>query len=386
MLSELAADRTRVADLDVEILALERSLSASRIQRAQVQERLDAYKYPVLTLPNEIIAEIFIHYLPNYPHCPPLAGLESPTLLTQICRKWRGIALSTPALWRAISLPDPDIPPAEQGALLEAWLGRCRVHPISLRFHVYSEPGELGTEILTAIGPHRTRLQYLVLNQISLPQLLTFEGPISVLRHLELLLEDQEHPLVIKLSFCDSPLLRTALLNANGVESTMMPWAQLTSLALHEFFPADCAPILQHTLNLVHCELALVEDPNHEHVPDVTLPSLRSLTLTHILKADSITGYLQTLTLPGLRSLRVPETFLGPNPIDTLKSFVSKSGCKLERLCVTGTRSGFDSFYPMAFPSTKISFAQWAMSSVDWIITEFGDARELEELSATASE
>ncbi|KAJ7020267.1 hypothetical protein C8F04DRAFT_909373, partial [Mycena alexandri] len=69
-----------------------------------VQEELDSYKYPVLTLPTEIICEIFIHFLPVYPECPPPAGILSPTNLTQICRQWRDIALAIPTLWRAMRL------------------------------------------------------------------------------------------------------------------------------------------------------------------------------------------------------------------------------------------------------------------------------------------
>jgi hypothetical protein len=72
MLAGLEADRTRVADIEAQILDLERSLSTLRNEKALVQERLDAYKYPVLTLPNEIISEIFIHFLPTNPLCPPL--------------------------------------------------------------------------------------------------------------------------------------------------------------------------------------------------------------------------------------------------------------------------------------------------------------------------
>ncbi|KAF8134203.1 hypothetical protein K438DRAFT_1883436, partial [Mycena galopus ATCC 62051] len=106
MLIALATDRARVADLDADILRLERSLSALRSQRHLVLERLDSYKYPVLTLPNEITAEIFTHSLLLYPDCPPFAGRDSPTLFTQICRQWREIALETPILWRAILLSD----------------------------------------------------------------------------------------------------------------------------------------------------------------------------------------------------------------------------------------------------------------------------------------
>ncbi|KAJ7882301.1 hypothetical protein B0H13DRAFT_1629544, partial [Mycena leptocephala] len=99
MLSALAADRARVADIEARILELERSLAALRLQKTVVQERLDSYKYPVLRLPNEIVSEIFTHFLPIYPLCPPVAGLLSPTVLTHICRKWREIALTTPDLW-----------------------------------------------------------------------------------------------------------------------------------------------------------------------------------------------------------------------------------------------------------------------------------------------
>ncbi|KAJ6459539.1 hypothetical protein C8R45DRAFT_1030373 [Mycena sanguinolenta] len=369
MLSELAADRAHVADLDAEISMPERSLSALRSQRAQAQDRLDSYKYSVLTLPNEIIAEIFLHYIPFYPLFSPAQGFSSPTLLTQICHKWRGIALASPALWRTLSLPDPHIPFEEQGALSGAWLSRSRVHPISLRFDTdFVEPGRLGTEIPTAIVPYRARLEHLILNQVSLPQLRVFEGPMPLLRHLELLLDDEDSS--SKASFCEAPLLRTVLVNSKAFENTMMPWAQLNSLALHGLFPRECTPILQQTFNLVHCELALVEDPGDEVIPDVALPTLESLTLTHILENHPVTGYLQTLTVPALRSLRVPESFLGPYSVDTLKSFVSKSSCNLEELCITGT--GSDSSYHMAFPSTKVSFAQWAMSSAEWLMTKYG--------------
>ncbi|KAJ6459537.1 hypothetical protein C8R45DRAFT_912968 [Mycena sanguinolenta] len=385
MLSELAADRARVTELDAEILSLESSLSASRSQRAGVQYRLDSYKYPVLTLPNEIIAEIFTHYWDPIFLFPQFTGF-SPILLAHICRKWRGIALETPTLWRAISLPDPSVPLANLASLCDVWLSRSGCCSISLQFDMDFMEGECEPEILPTIAPYRARLENLIVNKVSLPQLRAIEGSMPLLRRLELLLDHSAHSLATKVSFCDAPLLRTVLLNAKAVENTMIPWAQLTSLALHELFPVECVPILQHTFNLVHCELALVEDPNHEHVPGVTLPSLQTLTLTHVLEDDSVTGYLQTLTVPGLRSLRVPESFLGPNPVDTLKSFILKSGGNLEELCITGTRSGSDSSYQMAFPSTKVSFAQWDMSSVEWIMTDFGETGDPEELSVAASE
>ncbi|KAF7376699.1 F-box domain-containing protein [Mycena sanguinolenta] len=72
----MEADRVLLMDLAAQILDVERSPSELR---AEQQERLDAYKYPVLTLSNEVISEIFVHFLPVYPSA---TGLASPTTLT----------------------------------------------------------------------------------------------------------------------------------------------------------------------------------------------------------------------------------------------------------------------------------------------------------------
>ncbi|KAF7322296.1 F-box domain-containing protein [Mycena chlorophos] len=93
--------RNRIAMLDVEIPVLENALKTLLEERKWAQEQLDAYAYPVLTLPNEVVSDIFLQYIPPYPERPPLLGDASPTNLLQICRRWREIALSTPALWRA---------------------------------------------------------------------------------------------------------------------------------------------------------------------------------------------------------------------------------------------------------------------------------------------
>ncbi|KAJ7704591.1 hypothetical protein B0H17DRAFT_13815 [Mycena rosella] len=109
--SERVADRARIEGLDARIKEMEAQIQelqyavgALQQEKDSVQGRLDAYTYPVLTLPNEIMSEIFVHFLPVYPQRSPLIGPHSPSLLGQICRKWRDIALSTPALWRAVRL------------------------------------------------------------------------------------------------------------------------------------------------------------------------------------------------------------------------------------------------------------------------------------------
>ncbi|KAJ7903835.1 hypothetical protein B0H13DRAFT_2025532, partial [Mycena leptocephala] len=145
MLIALDADRTRLVEIQTQILDLEHSLFSSenprdlepslatlRTEKTEVQGRLDSYIYPVLTLPNEIVSEIFVHFVPPYPQRPPLTGILSPNTLARICRQWREVALATPALWRAIRLSDDRIVLERQRHIADTWLSRSRFCPLSV--------------------------------------------------------------------------------------------------------------------------------------------------------------------------------------------------------------------------------------------------------------
>ncbi|KAJ7262363.1 hypothetical protein C8J57DRAFT_1563738 [Mycena rebaudengoi] len=124
--------RERMTDLDAQVLALEQAPEAVRLERQDLQTRLDAYKYPILTLPIEITSEIFVHFLPPYPERPPALGLSSPHILGHICRTWREIAFSTPRLWRAINLSLPTKSPTKALDLLRTWVSRSKDCPLSI--------------------------------------------------------------------------------------------------------------------------------------------------------------------------------------------------------------------------------------------------------------
>ncbi|KAJ7834297.1 hypothetical protein B0H13DRAFT_223461 [Mycena leptocephala] len=352
MLADLEADRTRVADLEAQISHLERSLSTLREEKNLAQERLDSYKYPVLTLPNEIVSEIFIHFLPAYPQYPPLTGLLSPTLLTHICRTWRGIALGTPALWSAIGTSYFDgIPLKQKAYIFDLWLTRSRFCPLSLRFE--DETGV--AEILAAVIPHRARWEHLELEGLSPSHRPIIEGPMPLLRHLRLAYI--KYPATDVLAFRDVPLLRSVILDAEAVPSIMLPWAQLTSLTLLSVYPREYVPVLQKTLNLVHCELEVCFDgDNNQPGPDIALPCLESLAIFDL--DGPLLDLLGTFIVPALHRLEIPEGFLGTSPLDSLTGFISKSGCKLEKVHIAGKCLLPQDSYRQAFPSIhKFSFS-----------------------------
>ncbi|KAJ7436699.1 hypothetical protein FB451DRAFT_1307044 [Mycena latifolia] len=321
----------------------------------RTQERLDSYAYPVLTLPNETVSEIFVRFLPVYPLCPPQTGLLSPTVLTHICRKWREIALATPALWRAISIVDDidsDRTDGRQLHILESWLNRSGCLPLAVDKGDWS--ASISAECLEKLVLHSARWEYITLGIKTLSHLLAIPNTMPQLQHLDLRLYDHGSPPPV--AYHDVPRLRSATLWDFDYPPELLPWTQLTSLTLVCKLPTECTAVLQHTVNLVHCELVTADDLVRP--PDVKLERLESLVLMpYAEEQDPATHYLDTLIVPTLRTLTVPEDFLQPDPINMLTVFISKSGCQLENVCIIGERFVPKHRYREAFSSIpKLSF------------------------------
>ncbi|KAJ7086298.1 hypothetical protein C8R43DRAFT_311883 [Mycena crocata] len=344
--SVLEADRARLKDVEAQILELEQTLDLLRRERAFIKGRLDIYRYPVLSLPNEIISEIFEQFLPAYPGRPPMTGLFSPTLLTHICRGWREIALTTPSLWRAIQY-SRDLYDAHGVHMLQSWLVRSRSCPISIK--IGEVPYGVQEDLLKLLLSHCSRWEYLDLciNFRNLLHTIVL-GATPLLRKLDL---RTFRPSSSPLSLMNAPLLRTVSMNDNATDNIILPWANLTSLTLRAVYPHECTPILLLTCSLVHCELRLFLDDSTAIQPEVQLSSLESLTLIEQGEEDGEeTEYLGTFTVPRLRKLQVQESYIGTDPITALASFIAKSGCKLQEVSILGFRSISKELYCKSFP------------------------------------
>ncbi|KAF7377530.1 F-box domain-containing protein [Mycena sanguinolenta] len=349
MLSTLESDRAHVVALAAQILDLENSISALRVEQAQVQSRLDSYKYPVLTLPTEIVTQIFIRVLPPYPGYLSLTGTLSPTSLTHLCHQWREIAISTPSLWRTIDLSDNNIPLEQRVNIFSLWSERSRSCPLSVEFD-----GEDGinsmSEVMALIAPQRTRLEHLKLG-IFPSHLPAIKNSMPVLHHLHLELRNPRSGSEIKPTpFCGLPLLRSVVLNDLAASWVTLPWTQLTSLGLYWIHIHECVPVLQQTSNLIHCELRLCHS-RRVHGSMIILPSLESLVLNGPDYIQPIMECLRYFITPSLRLLAIHERLLGKDPARSLTEFVSKSGGNIREVCITGKRSVPETSYRDALQS-----------------------------------
>ncbi|KAK7040432.1 F-box domain-containing protein [Favolaschia claudopus] len=240
-------DRAFLAKKDTQILDLE-------APRNLIRQRLDEYKYPVLSLPNETVAEIFLHFIPPYPDTPPTMGLESPVVLTLICRQWRDTALSTPALWPAIELTSLRLR-GSSAQYSQLWLERSGLLPLSIHYSYGNEASEDGdSPLLSTLVKYRSRWEHAGILLPDVPQINAIHGPMPLLRTLSFIVANRQTtpttdtrsdletipPFVF-----ETPALSSLSIMGFHTLTVIFPWSQLTSLSLDRIrFPAYM-PILR---------------------------------------------------------------------------------------------------------------------------------------------
>ncbi|KAF8207868.1 hypothetical protein K438DRAFT_2013274 [Mycena galopus ATCC 62051] len=112
----------------------------------------------ILTLPNEITSENFVHSLPRFPsyRTSTVNPTRAPMLLLRVCRAWRSIALSTPRLWTDLELDFDRLPQAlfdaaNMDKFIEDCVTRSGACPLSLFLRGSDEREEEGWQFIPNI-------------------------------------------------------------------------------------------------------------------------------------------------------------------------------------------------------------------------------------------
>ena len=101
---------------------------------------------PVSRVPPELLTKIFLYAvscLPHQglnatrtaPHTPSYRSCAGPFSISHVCRTWRFLSLSIPALWTNLRVTNPRT--TKFVHLLSSWIGRTRQRPLNLSLHQY---------------------------------------------------------------------------------------------------------------------------------------------------------------------------------------------------------------------------------------------------------
>ncbi|KAJ7148053.1 hypothetical protein C8R43DRAFT_1129210 [Mycena crocata] len=313
-------------------------------EQRELEASLSLIVYPVLTLPIEITARIFVDCLPYHGHITP-SSRTAPLLLAQICHDWRNIALSTCRLWSSFDTSTLHRYSPKPGLkhLLAAWFPRAKGCLLSLtvRAQQNAQPEVPLKPFLSSIPSFSTQIQRLELN-ISSTQFRLLR-PLPFFPNLEYL--------AVKVGGNDvkdlihrSPSIRKLHLQRFDLPSNLaIQW--LTCLDIDLAISVETfMSILRHFPLLSHLGCPVKESHSKSLLPKA-FPRLESLTL------DSIgLDPLDCLILPNLRRLDVSPS---ARDLGILTSLISRSACVLEDVdfCIDGRDDEQALLWLQAFPS-----------------------------------
>ncbi|KAJ7767056.1 hypothetical protein DFH07DRAFT_1012114 [Mycena maculata] len=351
------------------------------LSEERLQHILHSTACPILTLPVEIIAHIFVDCLPDALSAPHQSF--APMLLAYVCQKWREISLQTPVLWSSFRAEFKYEANLNFERLVQEWLRRSGTAPLNLALtfhsfyhcctdcqHAHSAlPSDFRFSVLDDLIGCSTQWQtvdLLLMSSCAAARLQTclLRIPRTFLRLRTLRFHTSAEfiiHLVNKVFYAST--LRVADLAAVS-PAIFLTLDNLTTFSADNLPPppppAECLAVIHSAPRLLHCcfrsnpKECLAAAPrihsfHHYVIPNNPLPphrSLRSLSLDpHHFQADNL-GYssmcfklLPCLTLPALSELTltyIPQTAA---ETDSFLSFIRRSPA-LDTLTATITDNG----------------------------------------------
>ncbi|KAJ7759170.1 hypothetical protein B0H16DRAFT_1534664 [Mycena metata] len=294
---------------------------------------------PILTLPPEILAEIFLHCLPKSPGPDPQ---NAPYSLCRVCRQFRAVAVSTPRLWSSLNVEFNEKTADEMDDICRIWISRARSLPLSLYLKDMNvrAPSPEATLLPTILGLSKQWRKLQICGSYDDSYWNLFEGGSL----------DGKVPLLEELSISgfdavilhDAPKLRTLALDACQA-SLLVPWHQLTTLH------ADCLDIpsfleiLRDAINLLHASFGFaVDETTALPVSECRHATLQCLSL--LFRDDegaeeraipmSLLDYLKIPTVNDLTVAADPNQ-PGPVALSPLLSFLSQPTIRLHTLALS---------------------------------------------------
>ncbi|KAJ7665378.1 hypothetical protein DFH06DRAFT_312104 [Mycena polygramma] len=291
------------------------------VERTHLLNSLNSIVHPILTLPPEITSEIFVHYVGGDIR-------RGASLVASVCRVWRNIALTTPALWSEFHGPMSAVQPRGNLArLLQCQLQRAGSRPLILHISL----GEDHEDVLSSIAPYSSQWMSLDLtgafNPIVFP-VGAIRTPLLSLKTLKIQVHrwPRDGPTCVT-AFADAPQLRNVELARMSLSQILLPWVQITRLMLWYQSLPEIFEILQQTPVLEDLTVAV-----HER----QVVQLSPLILLRVRRVKLSSAHMLILfTFPALESLEV--THLRAAERTSIQSFLQRSECTIRVLSLGWT-------------------------------------------------
>ncbi|KAF7349644.1 F-box domain-containing protein [Mycena sanguinolenta] len=327
-------------------------ISALLKAKKDVEFRLQGVVYPILSLPTEIIARIFVECLPEKSRRR-FSRKHAPLLLMRVCRRWRDIAVSTSELWTFLHIrclnvsPSSDKTMVRHGALSTPSLCRAQSRLLSLIVYLdrkFWEGREVHDDIsgaealdISAILPRLERLD-IGLSAEKTQLLTSWNTPFPQLRCLSLSSSDSVLSDILR----NAPILKElhwtrrtdGNLNFGRFTSNTLTLLEITGRG-NDVPATQLIDILENFPSLTDliCLLDLEGFDPPDHDP-LTFPNLRTLKTisygypSYDPEINVEISVLEPLTLPGLTCLHCttsPDAHL-------VTDFMSRSACAIRDL------------------------------------------------------
>lgn len=337
---------------------MDRLLSAVmqlRDRHNKIQKYIDDHEAliaPVRHLPDEIMTEIFIHCLP--PHSKPdgsSSGRRGALLaLTQVCSRWRSVAISSAELWSSLRIDFKETNLARSVSVMESWLARSSQYPLLFGLHsLQCQTGWSIRTVFNAVSPFFNRFEHLTLHVPAtfLDELVQGKDTFPLLQSLRIQLRSSaKHLNQPPWNILDnSPRLRAVHLHHVLPSQFILPWAQLTHFESGRNIGIQstvCLDIIKSAPNLRHCSFEDVVENDIPTGAPFLHPNLRFFRFS----ADTCqVGLFKYLAFPALSSI---ELECGSDTIDAEEErfahefigFILRSACHIERF-VAKTKFSF---------------------------------------------
>ncbi|KAF7331470.1 hypothetical protein MKEN_00025800 [Mycena kentingensis (nom. inval.)] len=328
----LAPERDRIEEIDIEVWQLEARIRQLEYEREKLQSRLDAYKYPVLTIPNELLGEIFVRtYL--------LALAADSTLYARaMVQHTAGIVGPRPT----ISETHGEV---EATPALHTWVQRAGNFPLNFFNCSAYVLDDTSKNLIPAIANYRP--QWGVLSLDVMPAHLgDLSEAMPQLSALYLTGVGEPTPSPVPLRIGATPLLSSVDLWDIPFDASSLRWDRLTELSLVQTPQAPIVAVLRLAHRLVHCRLRLTTglSPNLG-TASITLPLLETFIIERHHDLTNNYTHLPTpyhyditmFVLPSLRRLCTTSLSrivgdAAPWMVREVQGLLERSKCQLEVL------------------------------------------------------